>query len=180
MQPSGRPSHPELVRRFLADPTGAPTRAATARRVHDRYLDGTRLRLRTEYDDHGRVVAHRLGRKTQLPGSEPVTAALSELVIDADDAAVLSRLPGRDLAKLRHAVDDDSAVVVIDVFAGPLEGLCIVEVRFDTTDELEAYAPPAWVGREVTHDPAFGDAALAEMDVEHLGALLDPGAAPGA
>jgi CYTH domain-containing protein len=172
MQPVGRPSHPELVRRFLADPARAPTRTATARRVHDRYLDGTRLRLRTEYDERGRVVAHRLGRKTQLPGSEPVTAALSELVLDADDAAVLGRLHGRDLAKLRHAVDAETGVVVIDVFTGPLEGLCIAEVRFDTTDELEAYEPPDWTGREVTHDAAFGDAALADMDASHLATLL--------
>lgn len=68
---------------------------------------------------------------------------------------------GRRVVKTRHRVRADRHVLEIDVFGGDLDGLVVVEVEFTSRDELDAYEPPAWFGREVTDDARYSNAALA-------------------
>ena len=52
---------------------------------------------------------------------------------------------------------DDSAKLVceLDVFEGDLAPLMLAEVEFGSEEEARAFKPPAWMGREVTGDPAY-------------------------
>ncbi len=68
---------------------------------------------------------------------------------------------GRRLAKVRHEVDLGGRVAEVDRYEGPLAGLVTVEVEFPDADAAAAFTPPAWFGREVTGDAAWGNAALA-------------------
>lgn len=54
-------------------------------------------------------------------------------------------------------------VAVVDVFKGPLQGLLLVEVEFDTVDRATAFTPPDWFGDEVTEDPRYTNASLARF-----------------
>jgi CYTH domain-containing protein len=49
----------------------------------------------------------------------------------------------------------------LDLFAGALAPLRLVEVEFADEDAARAFAPPDWFGREVTDDPAYANARLA-------------------
>lgn len=49
----------------------------------------------------------------------------------------------------------------LDVFAGSLASLRLVEVEFATEEAAAAFQPPDWFGRDVTESPAFGNKALA-------------------
>jgi CYTH domain-containing protein len=69
---------------------------------------------------------------------------------------------GRRLVKVRHTREVEPGVVLeLDVYGGALDGLVTVEVEFADEEAAGAFAPPAWVGRELTGDPAYANQALA-------------------
>lgn len=88
----------------------------------------------------------------------------AEVEVDIDAAAFdeLWEVAGdRRLEKTRHRIDLDGLTAELDVYAGALAGLTVVEVEFPSRREAEAFHPPDWFGDEVTGDPAWSNAALA-------------------
>lgn len=83
-----------------------------------------------------------------------------EYAIPVGDARELMELrQGALIEKTRHIVGQGSARWEVDVFGGGLAGLVIAEIELATVDA--AFARPPWLGREVTGDPAYYNAALA-------------------
>jgi CYTH domain-containing protein len=157
-------AHIEREIRFL--PVRRPDVSTAARRleIHDRYLDGTRLRLRV-VDEPGLPVVRKLGQNIRVDGSREV--AHTTLYLEDAEHALLAALPGRELCKTRHLVPTDGLDVAVEVFHGPLEGLVLVEV--DLGDDGAAPDPrPAWWGQDVTGLEAFTGGALAGLDADGL------------
>jgi adenylate cyclase len=95
-----------------------------------------------------------------------------EMAIDAAVFADLWRLAGdRHLEKTRHRVDLDGLTAEIDLYAGALAGLAVVEVEFASRGDAEAFDPPDWFGVELTGAPGWSNAALARhgapADTQH-------------
>jgi adenylate cyclase len=85
-----------------------------------------------------------------------------EVAIDATAFADLWRVAGaRHLEKTRHRVDLDGLTAELDLYAGALAGLAVVEVEFASRQEAEAFDPPDWFGAELTGEAAWSNAALA-------------------
>jgi CYTH domain-containing protein len=79
----------------------------------------------------------------------------------ADASVMLDTLCRRPLIeKTRFAVDVDGTAWVVDVFFGDNDGLVLAEVELDS--EAQQVALPPWAGVEVTGDPRYFNAALAE------------------
>lgn len=78
-----------------------------------------------------------------------------------DAQAMLAELSeGRLVEKTRYKVEHGGRIWEIDAFAGANAGLVLAEVELE-----RAHAPlalPPWAGREVTDDPRFRSASLAE------------------
>ena len=72
---------------------------------------------------------------------------------------------GRRVTKRRYEVplgdDHPGLKAEVDFYEGALDGLCTVEVEFDSMQVAEAFEPPAWFGREVTGVAAWTNASLA-------------------
>lgn len=72
---------------------------------------------------------------------------------------------GRRIDKTRYVVPVAGGGVdveaEVDIFAGDLTGLVVVEVEFDSDDAMAAFDPPAWFGLEVTDDLRYTNASLA-------------------
>jgi CYTH domain-containing protein len=68
---------------------------------------------------------------------------------------------GRRIEKSRHAVPLGDLTAEVDVYAGRLAGLISVEVEFASREEAARFDPPAWFGREVTHDERYKNRNLA-------------------
>ena len=68
---------------------------------------------------------------------------------------------GRRITKTRHRIPTGDHVIELDVFGGSLDGLILAEVEFRSAEELAAFEPPDWFGRDVTDDGRYTNAALA-------------------
>jgi len=62
------------------------------------------------------------------------------------------------IVKDRYRVEHDGLVWEVDVFAGENSGLVLAEVELAHPDQ--AISLPGWVGREVSGDPRYFNAAL--------------------
>jgi len=145
---------PERERRFLV--AEEPPQGGECREISDRYLDGTRLRLRRVVHPSG---ALELKLTQKLPGDP--WGRLTTLYLDEPEYDVLAGLPAATLTKRRYRVAESYDVV--DVFEGALTGLVVAEIEFDDEGAAEAYVPPDGCV-EVTRDPSFTGGALARAD----------------
>jgi CYTH domain-containing protein len=68
----------------------------------------------------------------------------------------------RRLRKTRRLVPiEDGLTAEVDVFEAGLEGLVVGEVEFGSREDSESFAPPAWLGEEITGDGRYSGQSLA-------------------
>jgi CYTH domain-containing protein len=152
----GKYARVERERRFLlAGPP--PASAVTAsRRITDRYLPGTRLRLRrVDYLDSG---ACEFKFTQKVPAGRPgyVQGLITNTYLSAAEYDLLASLPADILAKTRLSVPPLS----IDVFDPPLHGLVLADVEFSTDEAAQSFLQPPAAIAEVTDDARFTGGSL--------------------
>ncbi|TPG12841.1 hypothetical protein EAH84_08055 [Sphingomonas oligophenolica] len=164
-------SHVERERRFLVDPIRRPDlTAAPHLLIEDRYIDGSRMRLRRmTHSDTGRVVL-KLSKKYDV--ADVLARPMVTAYLDEAEYALLAELPARALTKRRHPVDAPGGCFGFDRFEGSLAGLELAEIEFDDPAIGTAIPAPAWTVREVSYDPRFQGGALASLDHAATRALL--------
>ncbi len=170
-------SLPDLERRWLVrtEDARAIAAAAGARLIEDRYLDGTRLRLRRVTSPEGGII--RKLTKKYAPVAATATAAATphastNIYLTEAEFELFSALPGWPLRKHRHLREHAGVQYAIDVFEGELRGLVLTEVELPDALALAGVAPPPWAKAEVSDDPAFTGAALARLDATSLARIL--------
>lgn len=143
----------EIERKFLV--TGSPWEQVPGRRLVQGYLaeqGGVSVRIRL---DGGQGI---LGVKGPTRGTSRVEVEVGVPLAEAE--ALLALCGTRVVAKHRHLFPFGDHTWEIDVFEGENLGLVVAEVELGS--EEEAPLLPPWVGREVTHDPAYTNLRLAE------------------
>jgi CYTH domain-containing protein len=152
----------ELERRWLVDTARRATLDGHAMTlIEDRYVEGTRLRLRRMSRPDLGEVKLKLTKKYECADSAArpiVTAYLTETEYE-----LLLALPARELAKRRCHLQFEGHYWSLDVFEGALEGLEMVECEVEDEATLAALVPPDWSLREVTHSPEGQCGALASQ-----------------
>jgi CYTH domain-containing protein len=171
MEPQpGKYARYELERRFLA--SGPPPAGAEVWRIVDRYLDGTRLRLRRMDPVGGGEPVLKLGQKIAPRPPDTATTVITTIYLDAAEFAALLALSGHELRKERHRLREGGRELAIDVFDGALSGLVLVEAAVGPDELSGPLDLPAWIGREVSSDPRFTGAALARAAPERAAELV--------
>lgn len=180
----------ERERRFLL--AGPPVPGGTSPAslsIHDRYLDGTRLRLRL-VEQAGQPAVRKLGQKIRQPGTSPPAVAHTSLYLDPAEYQALAGLPAAELTKTRTLLCWDGPMLAVDVFTGRLAGLVLAEYDLagdraaddgsardgSTGDGPPGDGPDGWppvpVLAEVTGDERFTGGALARTSAADLARLL--------
>ena len=152
MWPSPPYSKTEIERRWLIPAEVELKLAATREReIEDRYILGTRLRLRKVMES-GHEPIYKLGKKYEphAPGAHHVVSTY----LSAAEYEVLAKLPALVSRKRRQSV----LGVALDVYLQPNPGL---RVEFPNPEAAAAYTPPSGVGMEVTNEPTCSGYALA-------------------
>ena len=145
----------EIERKFLL--ARLPDGMAAGERLEQGYLavapDGTEVRIR-----------RRAGRSTLTVKSGPAHVRVEE-ELEIDDRrfeSLWALTEGRRVAKTRHLVPlGDGLTAEVDVFEDALEGLLTAEVEFTSSEASGAFAPPDWLGAEVTGDARYANQSLA-------------------
>jgi adenylate cyclase len=97
-----------------------------------------------------------------VKGGHGVERTEVEVEIDRTSFDVLwSLATDRRIEKTRYRLPAGGQTAELDVYAGSLEGLRVVEVEFSSREEAEAFVAPPWFGDELTGDPRWSNAALA-------------------
>lgn len=143
----------ERERRYLLG--SLPEGIGSGNEIVDRYLTGTRLRLREVRAQDGGVV-RKLGQKVRL-GDGPAEVACTNLYLDDDEWALLSALPGTLLRKKRYVIVREGLRIAIDEHE---DGTLIAEI--DDGDQPSDVVP-TWldVVDDVSTDEAWTGAGLA-------------------
>ncbi len=147
----------EIERKFVAASAPNADRLGGGLHIRQGYLaeDGG-VTLRVRISDAGSWLTVKAGSGLTR----------TEVEVALDDGAAEELWPhtsGRRIDKTRHRIElaETGLVAEVDLFAGDLTGLCIVEVEFGSIDAANAFTPPMWFGREVTGEPGWSNADLA-------------------
>jgi len=145
----------EYERRFLVPPHSEwqSTTEPYSKLFEDKYLRGTRLRLRILSDtDTGRRII-KLNKKSESPS--PYFQTISRILLSPTEHKLFDGLEGDLLKKERHYHRHLGRVFSIDVFEGELEGLVLCETEADGLEDLMSAQFPIFATHEVTEDPFF-------------------------
>jgi hypothetical protein len=164
-------ARPELERRFLFArvPTGTVLRRVL---IEDRYLDGTRLRLRrmTDLDSANRPgsgpAMYKLAQKIPAPDGSP--GLITNIYLSKVEYEALAGVAAGALRKLRLSIPP----LGVDVFEGELDGLVLGEAEFASEEEAAALASPPESLAEVTRDIRFTGGRLVTTSRAELRSTL--------
>jgi hypothetical protein len=163
-------ARPERERRFLfsAPPPGDVVRVA---RIEDRYLRGTRIRVRrsTERSTADGNIDRTVYKLTQkMPGPDGGPGLITTMYLDAAEYGVLAQLPAAPLRKTRLSIPP----LGVDVFEDSLEGLVLGEVEFDDDESMARFVLPPGAVAEVTNDQRLSGGRLVTTSSLELAAVL--------
>lgn len=148
----------EFERRWLADGARRPAlEGCPFTEVEDRYLRGTRMRLRRMTGRDG--IQWKLTKKYGCadPAARPiVTTYLTEVEYE-----LLRSVPAHALDKRRYHLQLENRRWSLDLFEGALTGLELLECETADRAALDALVPPDWALYEVTALPQWQGGALA-------------------
>lgn len=141
-------SHVERERRWRVELQDAPDLAGCpCTLIEDRYLDGTRFRLRRMTCGETGEVSFKLSKKydTGLATARPMVTAY----LDEPEFAAFLALPGSAMRKLRYKIEHEGREWSLDRFETPAVPFMILEIEADE-GLLDTLVPPSWAAREVT------------------------------
>jgi hypothetical protein len=164
---SAKYARAERERRFLlAAVPAASFESSTA--ISDRYLTGTRLRLRRWIETEGGSTTEIYKLTQKVPAADGGAGLLTTIYLSRDEYETLAGLPASPLRKVRHHLPP----LVIDVFEPPLSGLVLAEAEFDSDEAMSSFAVPPLAIAEVSSDPRFTGGRLALTSRQELRRLL--------
>jgi CYTH domain-containing protein len=162
----------ERERRFLLrarpDVPALAVRSLAVRSIVDRYLDGTRLRLRRVTGPATGQVEWKLTQKVPFGRPGPARGLITNTYLDEAEYGLLATLPAAVVTKTRHRIPP----FVVDVFDPPRHGLVIAEVEFTTDAAAAEFAAPGYAVAEVTDDPRLTGGHLARASRPDLARWL--------
>ena len=92
--------------------------------------------------------------------TEGITRIEFEYGIPVIDAEAMLLLCGNVVEKTRYYIQHTGLQWELDVFSGVNEGLVMAELELEAEDQL--FELPGWAGEEVSGDPRYYNACLAE------------------
>ncbi|MEV0941630.1 hypothetical protein AB0I90_14770 [Micromonospora wenchangensis] len=171
----GKYARIERERRFLLAGPPPPAPVTASRRITDRYLAGTRLRLRRSESLTDGSREFKLTQKVPAERPGHIQGLITNVYLSPAEYELLARLPAATLSKIRLSVPP----LGIDIFDPPLHGLVLAEAEFTTDAAARSFLPPPQIVAEVTDDPRFTGGSLVHAHREDLlGWLADYGITP--
>lgn len=160
----GKYARVEREKRFLLAGPPPVLAVATRRWIADRYLTGTRLRLRRIEYPQRQTREYKFTQKIPADRPGPIRGLITNTYLSRAEYDVLASLPATVLSKTRFSAPP----LGIDVFDPPLHGLVLAEAEFTTDEAAQIFQPPPQSIAEVTNDTRFTGGRLAHASRSDL------------
>ena len=161
----------EIERKFLINRIPSNLHLYRKTDIAQGYLavddDGTEIRLRKKGNEYFQTIKNGKGKiRNEF-----------EVEISAEQFYGLWDVTsGKRLTKTRYEIPYNGAVIELDVYHGPLEGLMTAEIEFSNELMSNNFVIPEWFGKEVTLDDNYKNQSLAlsgspsnrRQKVEHI------------
>ncbi len=162
--PESKYARVERERRYLlADLPEGLTRADPHLQITDNYITGTRLRLRKVREPRTNKWTVKFTQKFAPNPEDLSRTIITNTYLNALEAETLSVFNSNEVRKNRYHFKFEGRKFSVDMFLGDLFGLVLAEVSFDTDEELDRFAKPAFALADVTNDPVFTGGRLCEF-----------------
>jgi CYTH domain-containing protein len=155
----------KFLLRHLPEPL---TGASEHTQIWDNYITNTRLRLRKVRYPKTKEYVVKLTQKYPLDPEDLSRFVITNMYLSAMEYEVLSIFEGNEIRKNRYPFEYEGHKYSVDGFIGPLHGLVIAEISFETDEEMNALTPPSFAVREVTQDIKFTGGKLYETTADEL------------
>ena len=149
-------AHIERERRWLVRADAVPD-GEDPIAIVDRYISGTRIRLREMR--RGVDVVWKLTKKYDC--ADPLARPIVTVYLTRAEYDAMAALPALTLAKHRYQVNEGARKFSLDRFGGPHAGLMLAELEMEDNAALRRLADPAWAIRDVSDDVRYQGATLA-------------------
>lgn len=160
----GKYARVERERRFLLARPPLPAAVTASRRITDRYLADTRLRLRRAESLPSGACEFKLTQKVPAQRPDHIQGLITNIYLSTIEYELLAALPAATLSKTRLSVPP----LGIDVFDPPLHGLILAEAEFTTDKAAQSFRPPPEIVAEVTADTRFTGGTLVHTHRDDL------------
>lgn len=151
-------AHIERERRWVMDSARLPALSAAHVLIEDRYISGTRMRLRRMIDSASGRAALKLTKK--YDAADPLARPIVTAYLDEAEFALLAGLPGVMIVKRRFDLVAGGITYSIDRFEGALAGLTLAEIEWPDDAGLRDLPAPPGAIREVSDDPRYQGGSL--------------------
>jgi CYTH domain-containing protein len=149
-------AHIERERRWLVDAELLPDLVNLPYiLIEDRYISGTRIRLRRMTDSETGKQSLKLTKKYEC--ADPLARPIVTAYLTDDEYLLLAALDAKPLTKRRYKIDGFS----LDKFEGAFMGLQLAEIEWPDGEGLRAIDAPAWALAEVSDQLRYQGASLA-------------------
>lgn len=146
----------EIERKFLLRDSSWRAAVSGSKDIIQGYLANTErgsIRVRLEGDSASLNLKSMTLGVTRSEFDYPIPAAEARVILETLCMQPL-------IEKTRHYVEFGGCTWEIDEFRGGNAGLVVAELELDHPDQ--AFAPPPWLGREVSDDPRYYNVCLVE------------------
>lgn len=159
----------ERERRYLLQdlPEGL-TRADPHLQITDNYITGTRLRIRKMRDPRTNKWTVKFTQKFAPNPVDFSRTVITNIYLSALEAETLAVFNANEIRKNRYSFEFEGRKFSVDMFLGDLFGLVLAEVGFETDEELDSFAKPAFAVAEVTSNVLFTGGKLCELTFANL------------
>lgn len=159
----------EIERKFLINKMPANLSGYQCLVIEQAYLcTSPVVRVRRQNDDYYLTYKGK-GLMTREEYNLPLNREAYLHLLSKADGAVLSKkrylIPIENPAfaeGFRALSEHLNLAVELDVFAPPFAPLVLGEVEFPSVEAAEAFLPPAWLGTDVTENPAYHNSRMAK------------------
>lgn len=127
-------------------------------KIIDRYLSGSRLRLRKAIDSESGKVAYKLTKKYGIGDefSEPITT----IYLSEGEYDIFAALSHCSIEKRRYKLEVSGLTYSVDVFEKTHQGLILAEIECDSREALLKVPSPPYGLKEVTADEQYSGGFL--------------------
>ncbi len=146
----------EIYRTFLIQGLPEPLTAASSHlQLFDNYIANTRLRIRKIRVPEEKKWTWILQQRFPLHSDDFAVWKYSEIYLSETEHKVFEHLEGREIRKNRYFHEFDGRELEFDIYLGQLWGLNLMNVYFDSPEEMKDFELPLFVIYEVTNSRFF-------------------------